>query len=507
MTSEILSSHQMKLAEKAVSTGKAGSFPLMQKAGKAVADEILARYEKQPVLVLCGSGNNGGDGFIMATALQKKKWDVTLACAVDVHDLQGDASRAADGWSGDVIPFDELELPETGLIVDAVFGTGLSRPIDGVVAEVLLSLRECDCPVIAVDMPSGVMADTGECQYCTPQAELTVTFGWKKPAHVLLPARVACGEIVVADIGIGEDVLEPLGPFLRENAPENGWGADIADKPLTAHKYDHGHVVVLGGRHLTGATCLASVAALRMGAGLVTVVATPDNAQIYKMYSPSLMVETVTEMARFKEHIKDVRRNVVLVGPGAGLDHPAALKKIVFDAVQMDDQKICVLDADALTVFADDPKTFYRALREGSASCILTPHEGEFARLFPDIDPSASKIERAYAAARKTGAVIVLKGADTVIASPDDRMVVNTTGTGWLATAGTGDVLAGMIAGLAGRRILDTFDAACAAVWLHGKAAESLGAGMISEDLLTRLSQAFAALISDAAEEDRLSPS
>ena len=493
MSSAILSSQQMKEAEKAAAKGKTQSFTLMQRAGKAVADEIGARYEKQDILVLCGPGNNGGDGFIAAAALKKKNWPVTIACAVDIHDLQGDASRAAEGWNGEIIPFDELELPESGLIVDAVFGTGLSRDVDGVIADLLVALRECECPVIAIDLPSGAEADTGMCQFMTPQAELTITFGWKKPAHVLMPARLACGEIIVADIGIGEDVLEPLGPFLLENSPENGWGVDIADKSLSAHKYDHGHVVVLGGRVMTGAGCLASVAALRAGAGLVSVVSYPDAASTYRAYCPSLMVETISELARFKEHLKDIRRNVVLMGPGAGQDHPAALKKAVFDAVQSDPSRICVLDADALTVFADDHRTFIKAL---GGHCILTPHEGEFARIFPDIDPTASKLERAYAAARKSGAVIVLKGADTVIASPDDRMVVNTTGTGWLATAGTGDVLAGMIAGLAARRILDPFDAACAAVWLHGKIAENYGPGLISADMADKLPEALKNLFS-----------
>lgn len=478
----------MKEAEKAVCTGKISSFTLMQRAGKAVAEEILARYEKQPILVICGAGNNGGDGFIVASTLLKKKWDVTLACCVETQDLQGEAARASDTWTGDVLSFDGLEMPESGLIVDAVFGTGLTRPIEADIAGVLLALRETTCSIIAVDMPSGVIADTGECQYVTPTAELTITFGWKKPAHVLMPARAACGEIIVADIGISGDVLEPIGPFLLENSPENGWGIDVAVKALSAHKYDHGHVVVLGGRSMTGAAILAAVSALRVGAGLTTVVSYPDTAQIYRAYCPSLIVETLTELARFKEHIKDIRRNVVLIGVGAGLDHPAALKKAVFDSVQADSQKICVIDADALTVFADDPKTFYKAL---GPHCILTPHEGEFARLFPDIDPAASKIERAYAAARRTKAVIVLKGADTVIASPDDRMVVNTTGTGWLASAGTGDVLAGMIAGLAARRIFDPFDAACAGVWLHGKTAESLGAGMISADMPSSIPQVF----------------
>jgi NAD(P)H-hydrate epimerase len=499
MASEILSTHQMKLAEQAACTGKTQSFTLMQRAGKAVAEEILSRYSKQAVLILCGAGNNGGDGFIIAATLKKKNWPVTVACAIDVFDLQGDAARAADVWSGDVISFDDLELPEDGLIVDAVFGTGLSRPIEGIVHDVLLSLRETDCPIIAVDVPSGVNADTGECQQCTPQAEVTVTFGWKKPAHLLLPAREAAGEIVIADIGIAEELLEDIGPFMMENSRELEWGSTEFDKPVNAHKYHHGHVVVLGGKVMTGAACLASVSALRMGAGLVTVVAPMDTALTYRSYNPSLLVEPIGEMARFKEHLKDPRRNVVLVGCGAGLDAPAVLKKIVFDSVQSSPQKICVIDADALSVFEDDPRSLVKAL---GGHCILTPHEGEFARIFPEL--TGSKPERAFAAARKSGAIIVLKGADTVIASPDDQLVINGNGTGWLASAGTGDVLAGMIAGIIARDMMSPFDAVCAAVWMHARASEIAGAGMISSDLPCHIPAVWKELIDgdgDSTEE------
>lgn len=478
MTSEILSTHQMKLVEQASCNGKTNSFTLMQRAGKAVADAIIAKYEKQPVLILCGSGNNGGDGFITASTLKKKNWPVTLACSVDVHDLQGDASRAADGWSGDILAFEDIELPESGLIIDAVFGTGLSRPITGIIHEVLLSLRETECPIIAIDVPSGVHADTGECQECTPQAEFTVTFAHKKPAHLLLPARVASGEVIVADIGISDEALKPFAPFMMENSPECEWGKTDFEKTIYAHKYHHGHAVILGGRTMTGAASLAAVAAMRMGAGLVTVVASAETSIVHQLHNPSLLVEPISELARFKDHIKDPRRNAVLIGCGAGLDNIGALKKVIFDSVQASPQKICVLDADALTVFASDPKPLMAAL---GAHCILTPHEGEFAKLFPDL--KGSKPERAFAAAKRSGAIIVLKGADTVIASPDARLVINGNGSGWLATAGTGDVLAGMITGLAARGLLDPFDVACASVWMHGRASELAGAGMMSSDL------------------------
>lgn len=480
---EILTSAQMKHSEQIAKQSGVDAFSLMKAAGKAVADEILARFSSSPVLVLCGPGNNGGDGFVVASLLKKKKWPVTLACAVPLYDLQGEAARAADLWKGPVLSFENLDLPEGGIVVDAVFGTGLSRPIEGDIAEVLETLQQSDCTVIAVDVPSGLDADTGQCQGCTPQADATITFFRKKLGHVLMPGMDACGEIVVADIGIPESSLPKLGPFVHENGPENGWGEWVSDKPRNSHKYDYGHVLILGGRQMTGAACLAGKSALRVGAGLCTIAAYPDSAAVYRSYCPSLIVEHLDELARFKEHLKDPRRNAVVIGPGAGFENPPALKKAVFDTLAAEPRRFCVLDADALTVFADDVRTFYKAL---GPHCILTPHEGEFARIFPDL--SGSKIERAKAAAVRTKSVIVLKGPDTVVAMPDGTCVVNVTGNGWLATAGAGDVLAGMIAGFAARSSLeDLFDAVCAAIWCHGKAGENLGAGLISADLADQI--------------------
>jgi hydroxyethylthiazole kinase-like uncharacterized protein yjeF len=496
MSHEILSSGQMAEAEQAAIKGKVTGFVLMQRAGKAVVEEILSRYSKQPVFVLCGSGKNGGDGFVIASLLKKKNWPVTLACAVDSHDLQGDASRAAELWTGDVIAFDDVVMPESGLIVDAIFGSGLSRPIIGKTYDILMSLRESSCPVIAVDVPSGVYCDGGECEECTPQADLTVTFFRKKPAHVLLPAREACGDIVVADIGLTEDSLENIGPFMLENAPDLSWGQAEFQKPLQAHKYHHGHCVVLGGRVMTGAASLAAMSALRMGAGLVTIVTPADTTPLYQLQNPSLMVEPLTELVRFKDHIKDTRRNGVVIGCGLGQDNPAILKKIIFDVVQSSPQKICVLDADALTVFAEDSRPLLSALH---GQCVLTPHEGEFEKLFPDI--RGSKIERAYTAAKRTKSIVVLKGADTVIAAPDDRLVINVAQTGWLATAGSGDVLAGMIAGLAVRGVTDLFDSVCAAVWMHAKAGDSLGAGMISSDIPSKIPAIWQEILAATDEE------
>lgn len=292
---------------------------------------------------------------------------------------------------------------------------------------------------------------------------------------------------------------------VNSSMPENSLSAQqiklITTKQAAAHKYDHGHCVIWGGRVMTGAAALAAMAALRIGAGLVSIIAHPENLYIYKSISPSLLVEPILEAARFRDHFADPRRNVVVIGPGAGTENGAALKKAVFDAVSLEAQKFCVLDADALTIFADDPPLLYRAIHQGWGAqkqggsnsstegspigprCVLTPHEGEFKKLFPTIDSSLSKMERAVEAAKLSGAIVVLKGAGSVIAAPDGRAVVNNTGTGWLATAGSGDVLAGIIAGLLARDILPMFEGVCAAVFLHGRLAELHGPGLISEDL------------------------
>lgn len=270
-----------------------------------------------------------------------------------------------------------------------------------------------------------------------------------------------------------------------ENDPSIGWAEKLQPKGDNTHKYDHGHVVVLGGRKMTGAACLSAMAALRTGAGLVTIAASSDVANVYRSYSSSLLVEPCEEVARFKDHLADSRRNVCIVGPGAGQDNKGGLKKAVLDAIQTDRNRVCILDADALTVFSDNVNVLRHATHE---NCVLTPHEGEFAKLFPEIT-AESKMERAQEAALKSHAIVVLKGRETIIASPHGGCVVNTNGSGWLATAGSGDVLAGMIAGIAARAFpeLSLFGAVCAAVWMHGEAGSRFGAGLISEDIIDQI--------------------
>lgn len=448
---------------------------LMENAGGAVAQAILARWTSRPTVVLCGPGANGGDGFVVARLLTRAGWPVRLGLLGERGALKGDAALAADAWTGLVEPADPAMLADAELVVDALLGAGLTRPVEGRAADLIAAMS--GKTVIAVDLPSGVHGDDGQILGSAPQAALTVTFYRKKPGHVLTPGRFRCGEIVVADIGIPDAVLDVIQSNHWENGPALWRGVFPQPQP-DGHKYQRGHAVALGGGVMTGAARLAARAALRAGAGLVTVACPSSALPIYAAGSPSLIVEAADDDAAFAALLKDKRKNAVLLGPGAGVG--AVTRARVLAALEA--EKSCVLDADALTSFADEPQNLLDRLDD---RCLLTPHEGEFARLFNERDVAgrgSSKLARARAAAAYSGAVVLLKGADTVVAAPDGRAAVNTLASPWLATAGSGDVLGGVALGLMTQG-MPTFEAACAAAWLHGAAGVRLGPGLIAEDL------------------------
>ncbi|WP_431858927.1 NAD(P)H-hydrate dehydratase [Azospirillum sp.] len=452
----------------AISGGVPGPV-LMENAGAAVARAIRARWSPRPVAVACGPGNNGGDGFVVARLLAEAGWPVRLGLLGERAALKGDAAQAAQRWTGAVEPLGPQLLDGAPLVVDALFGAGLARPLEGVARAVVETMA--GLTVVAVDVPSGVHGDTGAVLGAAPAAALTVTFFRCKPGHWLLPGRTLCGETVLADIGIPETVLDAIAPRCRENGPAL-WGARYPWPRVDSHKYARGHAVVMGGGRMTGAGRLAARGALRAGAGLVTVACPPEAFAIYAAGSPSLIVEPVADDAAFAALLADARKNAVLLGPGAGVGvHTRARVLAALDA-----GKACVLDADALTSFAGAPGDLLDRL---SGRCVLTPHEGEFARLFGQ---AGDKLTRARAAAARCGAVLLLKGADTVIAAPDGRAAINANAPPELATAGAGDVLAGLILGLLAQG-MDGFDAACAGAWLHGEAAARIGPGLIAEDL------------------------
>ena len=478
--SALLTVDEMGRADRLTIDGGTPGIELMENAGRAVAGAVLQRFPRQPALVLCGPGNNGGDGFVVARHLADAGWPVRLALLGARERLTGDAAQAAARWRGPVEPLSLDGLGADALVIDALFGAGLSRPVDGLAGAVLARVAEAGCTAVAVDMPSGVHGDTGEVWGTTAPARLTVTFFRKKSGHLLLPGRTLCGEVVVADIGIPSAVLARIEPRQWANAPAE-WVGRFPWPRLDGHKYDRGHAMVLGGATMTGAARLAALAARRVGAGLVSIVAAREAIPIYASGQPGTIV---MPLDAWPDLLGDPRHNAVLIGPGAGAGETTRAAVLA----ALDAGKATVLDADAITSFAGDRAALFAKL---SDRCVLTPHEGEFRRLFPAAQ--GGKVERARAAAREAHAVVLLKGPDTVIAAPDGRAAINTNAPPELATAGSGDVLAGMVLGLTAQG-MTAMDAACAAVWLHGDAAAAFGAGLIAEDIVDALPPAIARL-------------
>ncbi|MFO1247933.1 MAG: NAD(P)H-hydrate dehydratase [Alphaproteobacteria bacterium] len=475
---EILTTAEMAKADAFAVAHGVPSLILMENAGRAVADAIGARFKPCPVTILCGPGNNGGDGFVVARHLDEQGFTVRVA-----HDAEhkADAGEMSARWKGARVALTPAALDGARLVVDGLFGAGLSRPLEGAAAQVVEALN--DLPVVAIDVPSGVSGDTGQplgAVYVT--AVLTVTFFRKKPGHLLLPGRALGGEIVVADIGIP---AEAASTRLHENTPSL-W--HFPWPRIEGHKYERGHCVVVSGpAHATGAARLAARAALRAGAGLVSVASPPEAVAVNAAHLTAIMIKPFEGAQGLTDILSDQRLNALVIGPGLGVGGEtralvdAALKSGAGASAGAGATKRgVVLDADALTSFKDDPEALFNRLHD---KCVLTPHAGEFERLFPALlDASASKVDAARQAAVRAGCVVLLKGGDTVIADPSGKCAINANAPPTLATAGAGDVLAGLIAGLLAQR-MSAFDAAACGAWLHGDAALRFGPGLIAEDL------------------------
>ncbi len=488
---ELLTTEEMAQADRLAMEGGIAGETLMENAGRAVAEAVLSHFPgRDRILVLCGPGNNGGDGFVAARLLRLRGLDVTVALLGERNRLTGDAAGAAQRWPSDVIPFSEIPpLENFHLVVDAVFGAGLSRDLTGQVAELVKKVRESGLPVVAVDVPSGIDGTTGQERGVAFRAQVTVTFFRRKPGHLLFPGRAACGQVIVADIGIPERVLETIYPACQANHPDL-WQVDFPWPSPTAHKYDRGHaVVVSGGPWATGAARLGARGALRVGAGLVTVLSPAAALTVNAAQLSAIMLKPCEDADDLAAILTDRRKTALLIGPGAGVTPRTQAQ--VLTALGTD--VALVLDADALTVFAEKRKTLFFKIVSRHAPVVLTPHEGEFARLFGNTETSVSKLDRARQAARTSGAIVVLKGPDTVIATPDGRARINENAPPWLATAGSGDVLAGFLTGLLAQK-MPPFSAASAAVWLHGAVAERFGPGLIAEDLPDGLPEVLASL-------------
>jgi ADP-dependent NAD(P)H-hydrate dehydratase / NAD(P)H-hydrate epimerase len=492
----LLTPQQMGEADRLTIAGGISGTALMDNAGHAVADAVSRRWPQQKALVLCGPGNNGGDGFVAARVLAERGWPVRLALLGAREKLKGDAAAGAARWTGPVEPLAPATVGDATLVIDAIFGAGLARPLDGVARDVIAAVEAARLPVVAVDVPSGVDGASGAVLGIAPKAALTVTFFRRKPGHLLLPGRSHCGEILVAPIGIPDTVLDKIRPKIAANHPD--WWRDDFPWPLPeSHKYTRGHALVAGGAVMTGAARLAARAAARLGSGLVTVAAPDPAFATYAAALTGIIVQPAGGLDAFRALLADLRRNAVLIGPGAGLGEETREKVLAILAAE----KRTVLDADALTSFADNAEVLFGAIR---SPCVLTPHEGEFARLYARVlDGSGSKLERACRAAQLSGAVMLLKGNDTVIAAPDGRAVINPGAPPELATAGSGDVLAGMVTGLLAQG-MPAFEAAAAAVWLHAETARRFGPGLIAEDLVEGLPAALRALKAGAAARGSL---
>jgi ADP-dependent NAD(P)H-hydrate dehydratase / NAD(P)H-hydrate epimerase len=487
---ELLTAGEMGAADRAAIAGGIPGIELMENAGAAVAEAAAALAPEGPILVVAGGGNNGGDGAVAARLLQASGRDVTLMLAGDPARLRGDAASAFARWRGTTIAA-RPDLPPAALVVDALFGAGLDRPVEGEAAALVAAMNDHPAPILAVDVPSGLDSSTGQPRGVAVRAAASVTFFRKKPGHLLFPGRGLCGPVTLAQIGIPDAVLAPLRIATWENGPDL-WARRLAPPSETGHKYQRGHALVVSGpMWRTGAARLAAGAALRAGAGLVTLASPPGALAVNAAHLTAVMLRRVDGATDLEAVLEDPRFTATALGPGLGTGPEEC--EIVRAALAA--QQGAVLDADAVTAFEDRADTLFEWIAARPAPTVLTPHEGEFRRLFPDLVPSPerSRLEAARAAAARAAATVVLKGPDTVIAAPDGRAAINANAPPWLATAGSGDVLTGIVAGLLARGI-PGFPAACAAVWLHGAAGSAVGPGLIAEDLAPALRGVFAAL-------------
>jgi ADP-dependent NAD(P)H-hydrate dehydratase / NAD(P)H-hydrate epimerase len=462
---QVLTVAEMAHADAAAISAGTPGLTLMERAGTAVADAVCARFARQMMLVLCGPGNNGGDGYVAARVLKDRGWSVEVRSLGEPATQDAQAAKAR--WDGPTKPLNGALEP--GVWIDALFGAGLSRPLSGAAASAALRMAEAPERVVAVDMPSGVPGDTGKPLGPAARAGLTVTFHAKKPGHLLEPGHSRCGDVVVADIGLGATESRTV-----ENGPEI-WLARFPWPTPASHKHARGRLVVVSGEAWsTGAARLAARAGLRIGAGLVTVLSPPEALPVNAAHLEAIMLRGFETDLELEQAARDV--DAAVIGPAAGVGEPTLLNVLALARTGA----ALILDADAITVFRDDPEELFSLLDRDD---VLTPHEGEFERLFPGLlAASPERISAARTAAERAGAVVLLKGSDTVIAAPDGRCAVNGNGSPWLATAGSGDVLAGLIGGLVAQG-MESFEAACAGAWIHAEAAELHGPGLISEDL------------------------
>jgi NAD(P)H-hydrate epimerase len=481
----LLTPAAMGRVDQAAGASGMDSFGLMVRAGEAVAAAALRHFpDTLRFVVLAGPRNNGGDGYVAASALARAGALVALHTSAEAAIVKGDAARARSACLLPVLPIAAF-VPRAGdLIVDALFGAGLTRDLPAQLVAVIGAVSDLRLPVLAVDLPTGIDGATGLVRGAAFKATLTVTFMTRKPGHVLLPGRLHCGTLEVFDIGIPRRIVEGEAGSLWVNGPAL-WSVQRPLSSATDHKYRRGHVTVFSGPPTaTGAARLSAHAALKVGAGLVTLASRQDAISTNAAHLTAVMLTEIDEEHQLADWLGDARRMTFVLGPGFGdLDKARRFAKMIGEAGRR-----LVLDADGITAFKDRVPELSHAFGGTESRLVVTPHEGEFARLFPDTatDTALGKVEKARAAAKALAGIVVYKGGDTVIASPDGRAAIEACAPPSLATAGSGDVLAGIIAARLAAG-MPAFEAACSGVYEHGQAALRAGPGLTAEDLLLHI--------------------
>ena len=492
---DLLTTAEMAQADRLAVAHGMSSLTLMESAGRAVADEAAHMLGNGGrIVVFCGPGNNGGDGFVAARLLEELGFDVSVTLFADRALLKGDAAVMAGLWRGKCDLPAAVHSKTPDLIIDALFGAGINRPMSAECSAALAAVQHSGIPILAVDVPSGIDGTTGAMVNVVARANRTVTFFRAKPGHYLMPGRVSCGKLIVADIGIPASVLNEIKPSTFLNNPAL-WRREFPRTSVEGHKYSRGHALVVSGpAHATGAARLAARGALRIGAGLVSVASPLESVAANAAHLTAIMIQPFAKADGLQGLLRDRRINACLIGPGAGV---GAQTRTYVEQICVSHSAL-VLDADALTSFAGTATCtqLFDLIKARTAPVVMTPHRGEFERLFATMSNSASKLEKARTAAKLSGAIVVFKGADTVIAAPDGRAVINDNAPSTLGTAGSGDVLGGFITGLLAQG-MPAFEASCAAVWLHGACAAEFGAGLIAEDLPEMLPRALANLAAE----------
>jgi hydroxyethylthiazole kinase-like uncharacterized protein yjeF len=486
----ILNSSEIKAIEQKEFKLRKSSYSLMQSAGEKCADYISLNISKnKELLVVCGPGNNGGDGFVIGNSLITKGHKVKIFLILPLKNKKNDNYKAFKRLDCEVFNLKdllkELKKKTKPIIVDCIFGTGLNKNLSSSIKDIVRTINKKKTFTISIDMPTGISSDNGQAMGEAIKANLTLALHCKKIGHVLFPGVYFSGVIKVLDIGIRRSLNKIIDNRIKENNPNLWINKKFPWKKYNSHKYSRGRVYIYGSlKNYIGASLLSSSAAIRCGTGSVTIISNKDTIDKYNQKFFSLLKVEINSDEELKNFLNSSSITSFLIGPGAGvnqqtIDNVKLISKFVSSVV---------IDADAITSFTKNSKELFSILDKNK---IITPHEGEFNRIFSDLKNVKNKIEKSIKAAKKANCVLVFKGPDTIIASPDGEICINTISTEELAVIGSGDVLSGIIASLIGKNKMSAFDGACAGVWLHSYAARMIKKGLIAEDIIKNLPKAL----------------